>query len=382
MPRWLFSLFMLFALKSPSLAQEPPASAPVSQASASAPASSTSQPTSEGSPAGPASISASSGATEVPASGGSSASAPARAQPPKARWSTTVSPSSAAAISGLCPGCGHFYLGERGTAIAYLTTTASLFAGGFVMVADVDNAPEADDAIGFELSLAAQNLWFYSIFDAYRDARLAQPPGEQDYTTPVSRESLSTLASAPFRLRVLRRPWVWAAVPLAASAGIAASALADPEVFIGARSLFEGGPVNFLGLRLGVGPGFALGEAYYAVLFTPVAVGEEALFRGFVQGALSERLGPWGGWATASLIFGSIHIFNFLGPGADPRDALIAVPAITGVGALFGLAHMKTGYQLETSVAMHFWYNFLLSTAAFVANPEAQPFVVRIGAPF
>ena len=56
--------------------------------------------------------------------------------------------------------------------------------------------------------------------------------------------------------------------------------------------------------------------------------------------------------------------------------ALIAVPFITAVGSAFGLAYIRTGHRLETSVAMHFWYNFLLSTAAFAADPQHQPFVV------
>jgi hypothetical protein len=31
---------------------------------------------------------------------------------------------------------------------------------------------------------------------------------------------------------------------------------------------------------------------------------------------------------------------------------------------------------------MHFWYDFLLSTASFVVDPEHQPFAVRFGAAF
>lgn len=52
---------------------------------------------------------------------------------------------------------------------------------------------------------------------------------------------------------------------------------------------------------------------------------------------------------------------------------------IAAIGAGLGLAYIRTGYKLETSVAMHFWYDFLLSTAAFVVDPEHQPFVVQYG---
>ena len=45
------------------------------------------------------------------------------------------------------------------------------------------------------------------------------------------------------------------------------------------------------------------------------------------------------------------------------------------------LAYIRTGHRLETSVAMHFWYDFLLSAAAFAADPQHQPFVVQYSAP-
>ena len=43
---------------------------------------------------------------------------------------------------------------------------------------------------------------------------------------------------------------------------------------------------------------------------------------------------------------------------------------------------MQTGYRLETSVAMHFWYDFGLSTVSFLADPEHQPFIARMGMTF
>ena len=82
--------------------------------------------------------------------------------------------------------------------------------------------------------------------------------------------------------------------------------------------------------------------------------------------------------ATASAIFGAVHVFNFL---EDPKDALYAVPVITVLGAGLGYAYQRTGYKLSTSVAMHFWYDFLLSTIAFAADPEHQPFVVTYASP-
>jgi hypothetical protein len=50
------------------------------------------------------------------------------------------------------------------------------------------------------------------------------------------------------------------------------------------------------------------------------------------------------------------------------------------LGSSLGLADQHTRYHLETSVAMHFWYDFLLSTVGFAADPQHQPFVVNYGA--
>jgi len=113
-----------------------------------------------------------------------------------------------------------------------------------------------------------------------------------------------------------------------------------------------------------------------------VGVGEEALFRGVVQPALSEPLGEWGGWAIASLLFGAAHAGNFATGETDLATAAAALPFLTCVGSYLGLVSMKTGHQLESSVALHFWYDFLLSTTAFIADPEHQPFVARFGGHF
>lgn len=303
-------------------------------------------------------------------------------------WPLGKRPGVAAGLSVLCPGCGHIYLRRSGKGLAFLGATialtvsgaALLLEDGGVHLGDPDDPRlEPSDPIGLQLLMAGQNLWFYSIFSAYRDARVAR--GDAGYAHPVSRESLTDLASAPFRPSVLKSPWVWAGVPLALGAAVGLIALAAPEQLqSGDRSLVDGGDVNFLGRELPPAAGIALGEAYFGALFTPVAVGEEALFRGVLQAALSEPLGEWGGWAVASVAFGAVHITNFSQDNAG--QALVAVPFITAVGATLGLAYMRTGHRLETSVAMHFWYDFLLSTVSFVADPDHQPFVARFGTAF
>ncbi|HUS68915.1 MAG TPA: CPBP family glutamic-type intramembrane protease, partial [Kofleriaceae bacterium] len=300
------------------------------------------------------------------------------------------SPVRAGVLSLLCPGCGHFYLRRTGTGLLYLGTTVAMVGGSVALLSNNDEPGDALDPAGVDrdpedplvlpLIAGAQNLWFYGAFDAYRDARVMR--GDRGYHRRITDESLPQLASAPFRPSVLARPWVWGVVPLAFGAGMGITYLVDRDSFEDVPSIFDVDRVRFLGGEFSPGTGYALGSAYYASVFTTVAVGEEALFRGFLQTELTEAYGPWTGWAVASVIFGAVHILNFYQPGADPKDALVAVPFITAVGSTLGLAYMKTDYRLETSVAMHFWYDFLLSAAAFAIDPENQPFVVKVATPF
>ncbi|MEK6609280.1 MAG: CPBP family intramembrane glutamic endopeptidase, partial [Myxococcota bacterium] len=295
-------------------------------------------------------------------------------------WKARKSPGAAMALGLLCPGCGHFYLRDAESGGAFLGATVALTVGGFALMLGGDDPPrlgdstdpslDAKDPIGLQLVMAGQNLWFYGAFSAYRDARLLR--GDRGARVPLSRETAGDLASAPFRPSVILRPWVWAGAPLLVGAALGFVYLVDRDSFGDPdRRLTGGRDVNFLGRRMGTAPGFAAGEAYYAALFVPVAVGEEALFRGAVQPAFSQSMGPWSGWAAASLVFGAVHLVNFVNPEQqDFETAAYAVPFITATGSYLGLASMKTGGQLATSVAIHFWYDFLLGTASFLADPD------------
>jgi len=298
-------------------------------------------------------------------------------------WSKHVG--TAAGISIICPGCGEIYLGHTATGAAQIGATATLIASGFILInghtANLSGPVDsASTAIGFNLLEAGQNSWFYSIFDAYRDARVLR--GDGGYKHPITHESLGDLASAPFRPSVLASPWLWAGVPATLALGLGVTYLADRSSFTANPSIFHTHSINVLGHTFGRGGGFAAGEGYYLTLFDPVGVGEESLFRGVIQNELDERFGTWGGLVLGSTIFGAVHTLNFLQPGANIKDALIAVPTIAVLGSALGFAFIKTGYKLETSVAMHFWYDFLLSTAGYIVDPQHQPFVVQVGNSF
>lgn len=79
--------------------------------------------------------------------------------------------------------------------------------------------------------------------------------------------------------------------------------------------------------------------AELAMVSALAGIGEEMLFRGVAQAALSDILGTWGGLAAASVLFGLVH---FLSPSYAVYTALI--------GAFLGLLWMVTGNLLVPAV--------------------------------
>ncbi|MFQ2101941.1 CPBP family intramembrane glutamic endopeptidase [Aeromonas sanarellii] len=81
------------------------------------------------------------------------------------------------------------------------------------------------------------------------------------------------------------------------------------------------------------------------LLFTCVA--EEALFRGFLQQAITRRTRVWLGILIASLLFGVAHL------AGGPLLVLFATLA----GACYGLAFHLSG-RLGVAILLHFLFNF------------------------
>jgi membrane protease YdiL (CAAX protease family) len=296
-------------------------------------------------------------------------------------------PKMAAGFSVLCPGCGYFYLGETERGLAYLGATAGLVVATLVAFdhhTDREGVVQQYPGRATPFLMGLQNLWLYGIFASYRDARLAR--GDLGARYPVAREQLSELLFAPFNPRVLKSPWVWAGLPAllggAVGLGVLFNHLSGEPATQMTRSLTDGGGVQFFGKHYGAGAGVALGETYNLSLFLPVGIGEEAAFRGVIQAGLSETpLDLWGGWAVGSVIFGALHTLNFVGKENGAREAALAVPYITLTGSYLGFLYIHSRFSLAQGVALHFWYDFLLSTIDFVADPDHQPFVARFGMP-
>lgn len=87
--------------------------------------------------------------------------------------------------------------------------------------------------------------------------------------------------------------------------------------------------------------------------FLTVAVGEELLFRGVVQGELRRALGPAGAVAGASLLFGLLHYVAGTGTPAE-KLVYVAVAATLGIG--LGALYEYTD-TLVVPILVHGAYN-------------------------
>lgn len=230
-----------------------------------------------------------------------------------------------AATLGIVPGLGHVYLKDFKTASA-LAGTAGLGLGL---------------QYGYQERIGLETTCFYSIYSAYRDARI-----QNGTIGCLPRETLAELAFAPFQWSVIKKPEVWGGI--VATLGLAIGALylsgnAEPA---------------------------ALDKTNMPYLSLPMSLGEEAFFRGFLQSALSEPLKPWGGIALSSVAFGAAHIRNAFDLPPEDRAGYYAfgIPLLTGLGVYYGWLTYKN-HSLKESVAAHTWYNFIvMMTTVWIAH--------------
>jgi membrane protease YdiL (CAAX protease family) len=273
----------------------------------------------------------------------------------------------------LFPGVGQLCQGRtgRGAVIAGLMVAE---VGTAVAVAESQNisSEELDDPrVAIPLA-GVQDVWVDGLSDTAITTHLA---ARRLY---APRDSLTDLVAAPFNVQVMKSPKVWGPLLGALALGIGASlALSDAD------SERIGDDPNLFGKNFEPKVGYPLGFGVGAGLFTHVGIAEEALFRGWLQSSLSRQFGETTGWLTASLFFGLAHIPNAyaLEPGERKEYLLIGIPIITGLGSYLGWIY-KDDYSLSPPVALHFWYDLLLSTALVIVEPENNLFSARITLPF
>ncbi len=275
-----------------------------------------------------------------------------------------VRPGVAAGLSVL-PGLGHAYACDPvGAALFPISVGASL-GTAVVLVAD---PWAADDPLAQPAMMAAQNIWFYGIYDSFRIASLMR--GERADRQPVDRAGIGSHLAAPYRVRNLRDPWVLGSVGVGLAAGSVVTLLTVAE----SQPVWARKTLPWAGERIPVGAGLPLGLAWEGLVFTGVGVGEESLFRGVIQPVLVDALGAPGGIVLSSAIFGAAHIRSLERPGEE----LINAAVVGSLGGLLGFVAHRDRYVLGRAIAMHFWYDAALYSAVFLLAPDSMPWAFSL----
>lgn len=277
-----------------------------------------------------------------------------------------------------CPmGLPMLYPGVASLCDGRITEGATLVTAGAVDFGASFAVPIANpgsQGAGVQVPLVAiQDAYVFAWLSPLRDKQLAE---RKLY---VPRDTFTEMLAAPFNGKVLERPAVWGGTAVALGGAVALDVLLQHQSFKPG-----GGPVNWFGLDVPPGVGWPASVIAGGYLFEHVALAEESLYRGTIQSAIARGVGPWGGWALGSLVFGASHALNVISLPADQRVSYLAisVPYITLVGGALGLAYMNARYSLTASIAMHFWYDLLQSLATVLVDPQNGFFSARIGGAF
>jgi membrane protease YdiL (CAAX protease family) len=163
-------------------------------------------------------------------------------------------------------------------------------------------------------------------------------------------------------------------------AGIAVSQVLDGPVDthnLGTRPVLFGHTVNSA-------VGYPVATAIGVGVFEQVAIAEESAFRGVLQSGWARTSGEERGWVYGSLTFGLLHATNvlFIDPSQRAKYLAVGVPFITLLGGYLGKAYQWSDYSLAPSVAVHFWYDFLIEAYGFFTDPKHSPLALSWGMPF
>lgn len=258
-------------------------------------------------------------------------------------------PLTAATLSTLMPGLGHLAMGEVGPAAgAFAATAAPLYLASInappVVFADL---PEARSSLW---ALTSQEVWFMQAYLAYMAAR--KRIDNQGYTQPYRAPSVPDLLLAPAKPEHLSDWRVWTTVWLAVVSNVLLEmAMPDPPqaetpYVFGAKQAYVGGrpvPVEW---------GYGAHVFGSGVLSAHAGIGEEVFFRGVIQDEAERHLGPWGGLAVGSSLFGLVHVGGI--NQTSPAKQFLA----TGLGGLYlGGLYQLTGHDLEKAIAAHTYYD-------------------------
>lgn len=262
----------------------------------------------------------------------------------------------------LFPGLGHLCNGQDGEAAVVGTLGAGEVAT--LVAAGSSERGAEHPAIGIT-AVALQDLWLIGALDPYLDSHRAAQ------LRFAAQDSLADLAAAPFNPCVLQRPEVWGglAVMLALGIGVTLAVDGEPDT-----SRYGDDP-NLFGRTVDRRWGYPVAGGLGIGMFSHVAIAEELTFRGWAQSAMARSQGETQGWISASLLFGAVHALNIFALPEEDRTAYLmyGVPFITALGSYLGWVYRQQGYSLAPPVALHFWYDLLLSATFFAIDPTNSP---------
>lgn len=195
----------------------------------------------------------------------------------------------------IVPGLGQVANGDAFEGLAWFVTTVGLLSF-------------KNDTV----RKAGMNLWFYNMYDAYRDAGAPKSTNAslfENYAQNFNPVNIIDPIGAP----------------IVAIAGLSSGNTASN------KGATKSVPVRIM---------------YYSF----VGLGEEALFRGFLFPSLSSGLGSFGGAVASSAVFSAAH----------GQGGMAFVTRFVG-GLLFCWQVNRNKYNLGPSIFAHTWFDFLLS---------------------
>jgi membrane protease YdiL (CAAX protease family) len=241
-------------------------------------------------------------------------------------------------LSILFPGLGHLYLGEPKTAVS-LSGSCLTYVWA------------ASRRISYSALLHTRqifwNTWDYGIYAAYRDTRACNPGVIYSYKMPM--DSLLDLTYASFNPAILKKTEVWGGLLAFLGLGLGATYICRwANAHIDHSFFFK--PVKHI-------PFFAF----------PVGIGEEALYRGYLQSQIAEISNPLVGMTLSTLAFGAAHLpkASLMARRRKIQFYSISIPIITSFGAYASWLTYKNR-SLKESVAIHSWYDFVLFAAEYL----------------
>lgn len=262
--------------------------------------------------------------------------------PPNLMPTTQKNPLLAVSLS-VIPGLGHVYLNDMKTATTLFSTASIEAALAF--------NPQIQDPRTKNFSFFALTATLgYALYSAYRDARIYN--GLSNYSYKMPTDDFADLSFAPFRWSVIKKPEVWGGVL---------------GILVGTTTLmYFAYPHNTNAKVLS-----ASSTSIWPPIALPVGVSEEAYFRGFFQSFLSDMYGSPAGLIGSSLLFAAAHRGNAKQfPHSERwRYYAFSLPLIGAIGAYCGWLTEKNR-SLQSAVAFHTWYDFILFSVAALAQKE------------